>query len=502
MERARSARLAKANLERRGGLSVTKSNSYLLHDELVGVWRIHPWTRSAVGTIGRSLVGPGFEIVEREEGGADANKEDRQRILDYFYPREKRWHSIKDFVTTPAKIYLTAVYLKLFGQAAWEQIRDGFGQLHGFDFVYGKIAPNYDLAGAFKNPAWYQYSRAGAMEYERPDDLVYFVSPDIDGYMTGSSDLEAATSTTLTTDLLAGLANQSMIENISAPDGLFVVNEDMGDDLWEEVQAEIHDLYSGPINFGRPMVAARGLVDFKEFSQHRDMQWGESRNFNREEISAATGAYTGILGLMEGLSRANLNAVARQFWATTNKPLARLVEETINEQVIQRDLGISDWVVRFRPPEFQTEGEQVYDSIRRLTHAISTPNEEARRYGFPTFPGGDIRLVPGNMRVLGEEPPNSDGDEAWGTDPRQGRPPGDPAQSQKARFQEEREELANWQKICKAMVEDGEFPVTKRRFQARVLKSEWVDYGHWRLESASTSQEVEGVFDDLFAIYR
>jgi hypothetical protein len=503
VQRARGARLAKANIERRGGVGIGRSNSYQLHDELVGIWRIHPWTRSAIGTIGRSLVGPGFEIVPRDEKTGKADQDNLQVILDYFYPPHKRWTSIKDFVTGPAKIYLTAVYLKIFGQAAWEQSRDGFGRLHGFDFVFGKVQPNYDFKGKFLEPAWYQYSRAGAVEYQYPDDLVYFVSPDIEGYMTGSSDLEAATATTLTSDLLAGLANQSMIENISSPDGLFMVDRDISDPLWEEVQDEIHNLYSGPSNFGRPMVAARGLVDFKPYAQQRDMQWGESRLFNREEISAATGAYTGILGLMEGLSRANLMAVARQFWATTNKPLAKLIENTIDEQVIQRDLGIDDWVFRFKPPEFQTEGEQVYDSIRRVTHGISTPNQEAVRYGNPTFPGGDIRLVPKNMRILGEEPPTSDGDEAWGTHPLQGRPPGDPAgQSQKGEFQEEREELANWQKISKAMVRDGDFPITKRRFQARALPSEWVDYGHWRLEKASTLQEVEEVFDDLFARYR
>lgn len=484
-------------------ISVNKSNSYQLHGELEDVWRIHPWTRSTLSTIGRSLMGQMFEIIPRRGMQGEASPEERQKCWEYFYPTEKAWENVKDFISTPAKIYLTAVYLKLFGQAAWEQIRNGFGKLSGFDMVFGKIMPNIDIDGTFKNPAWTQYAKGGSQEFESPRDIVYFVLPDIEGYMTGSSDLEALTSTTLTTDLLAGLANQSLLENMGSPDGIFAVDKEIGDDLWEEAKAQIRELYSGPINFGRPMLASRGLVDFKPFTQPRDMQWGESRGFNREEISAATGVYTGIMGLMEGLSRANLTAVRRQFWATTNKPLCALIENSIEEQIFQREFQVYDWVLRFLTPEFQTEQEEVYNAIRRVTHGISTPNYEAAQMGIPIFEGGDIRLVPANMRILGEEPPSPGGDEAWGTHPMQGRPVGvDTAEPAKGEFAEQRDELRNWLRICRAMANDGEFPVTKRIFQPRELPPEYVEWGHERLSQARTLSEVEEVFDGLFSLYR
>lgn len=487
-------------------VSVARSSAYQVHDELVGVWRIHPWTRSALSVVGRSLMGQMFDIKVRPGMEGKASPEERQRCWDYFYPKEKSWNSVKDFISTPAKIYLTAIHLKLFGQAAWEQLRNGFGKLSGFDMIFGKIRPNHDLNGTFKKPAWLQSSRGGSVEFQDPRDIVYFVLPDIEGYMTGSSDLEALTSTTLTTDLLAGLANQSMLENMSSPDGIFTVDKDIGDDLWEEAKAEIRDLYSGPINFGRPMLSTRGLIGFTPFTQPRDMQWGESRGFNREEVSAATGVYTGIMGLMEGLSRANLTALRRQFWATTNKPLCTLVENTVEEQVFQREFQVYDWMFRFKTPEFHTESEQVYNSIRRVTHAVTTPNIEAAQMGFPTFEGGDVRIVPANMKVLGEEPVSPGGDEPWGTSPMHGRPPGggaaEPQKTEFIQFAAQRDELGNWLRICRAMAKDGEFPVTKRKFQPRALPAEYVEWGHERLEKARTSQEVEEVFNGLFSLYR
>lgn len=401
----------------------------------------------------------------------------------------------------PAKIFLTASMLKLFGQAGWEQVRDGFGNLSSFDLIFGKIKPNYDLNGQFETPAWTQFHRTGTVEFENVDDIVYFVLPDIDGYMTGGSDIEALTAITLASDLLAALANQSLLENIGAPDGIFSVDSELGDDAYEQLRAEIYDLFQGPANYGRSMIVAQGLLNFLPYNIQRDMQWGESREFNRQDISAATGVSSGQLGMAEGLSRANLGQMRRQFWDTTTAPLCRLIESGVNEQVFQRDLKVWDWCLKFQTPEFQTEGEKTYNAVRRISYAVSSPNEEAARMGYAGFPGGDLRLIPGNMRILGEEA-NAQGPPAFGTHPLQGRPRGGEKVETESDFEAERKELANWLRICKAMVRDGDLPVTDRRFEPKSLPPALVEWGHDLLSEAGSMREIEEVFDDLFAIYR
>lgn len=447
-------------------------------------------------------MGQMFEIIPAEGKQGSAGPEERKRCLEYFYPRKRSWNNVKDFVSVPAKLFCTAIMLKLFGQAAWEQVKNGFGKVITFDLIFGKVKPNFDPQGAFRTPAWSQFSKGAAVDFANVNDIVYFMIPDLDGYMTGASDIESLTATTLASDLLSALANQALIENIGSPDGIFKIEPDLDDEPYADLEAQIEDLYRGPVNFGRSMIVSEGLVDYMPFERERDMQWGESREFHRQEVSATTGVSAGQLGQSEGLSRSNLRELRRQFWDTTIQPLSALIESGINEQAFQRDLRIFDWIFRFRSPQFQTEGERTYNAIRRVSYAISTPGEEARRMGFPTdFTGANLRMMPANMRILGEEP-SKPGPPAWGTHPMQGRPRTEGQTGTKPEFEKQREELANWYRIAKAMANEEAFPVTDRQFEPRFLSPELVEWGHDELAEARSLEEIEEVFDGLFAVFR
>lgn len=503
LERKRARRLANGQLGRMSSISARFSSSYLMHNELLAVWRIHPWTRSTIALVGRSLMGQMFEIIPVEGRQGQASPEERRKCLEYFYPRERTWTNIKDFLSVPAKLFTTAIMLKLFGQAAWEQVRNGFGQVVTFDLIFGKVKPNFNSEGQFEAPAWTQYGKGGSVNFENVNDIIYFVIPDLDGFMTGASDIESLTSTTLASDLLSALANQALIENIGSPDGIFKVERDLDDEPYSDLEAQIEDLYRGPVNFGRSMIISEGLVDYVPFDRERDMQWGESREFHRQEVSATTGVSAGQLGQSEGLSRSNLMELRRQFWDTTIQPLTALIESGVNEQAFQRDLQIYDWIFRFRSPQFQTEGERTYNAIRRVSYAISTPGEEARRMGFPTdFPGANLRMMPANMRLLGEEPLQDLGPPAWGTHPLQGRPRTEGQEGSKPVFEKQREELSNWYRICKAMGREGAFPVTDRVFEPRYLSRELVEWGQDQLAKAKSLEEIEEIFNDLFCVFQ
>ena len=498
--------------------NVYTQNRRSLYQELVGVYRLHPWSRAGLIQIGRAILGPGFTFVPKEGKERTASREELERLKRYFGNRNRRWDNIKDYYGPLAKLYITAIMVKLFGQAAWETVRNYAGEPIGFDVIFARIEPNVDARGYFLDPPWYQYSFSNPPVKEpidNIDDIVYFVMPDIQGYPTGASDLEALVNVTLPADLQAALAFLNDIKNTSRPDGIWWASENVSDEDFEAFVEQIEALYTGVPNVGRAFITVKGEAGYQPFgTRAKDMMWSEGREFLRQEALAVIGTPGSQIGLTQDVNRSNVREARILFFENIVRPLQQAMAEVINLQVLERDLGIEDWEFRFKAPDFTTETEDANNAVKLISWGLATPNEiRTRKLNLPPYQGGDRVYIPLNVQpmVLGNgRQPEGQPQVEQPQQPQQAQPGGSPPQGQYPNAgrptTEERisaeplpvshitKELNRFRKKARRIIGNGKNG-TPVEFQSDVIPPHIMAFISGGLELAKSKDDVDRIFD-------
>ena len=178
-----------------------------------------PYMMSSGGTVGRSAIGPGYDIVRVKDDDSGTESE-RMRLKEFFEYQSQDMVNFKNVFGPLAKIYTTAFAFRMLGTAAWEVIRDGMGNPLGFDVIPGVLKPNIESDGKFKSPAYVQYLRSGSLEskseFQNAEDIIYFAVPDISSRLFLSESI-ALGEYTLPSEIYAARAYLSLHENRNTP---------------------------------------------------------------------------------------------------------------------------------------------------------------------------------------------------------------------------------------------------------------------------------------------
>lgn len=358
----------------------------------------HSWTRATVMTIARSAIGAGFSITRHPVYGtvtADSRIEksteipELKQIFDFFYGIEDDdVKYIQDLNTNASKIMYSVTSLVLYGQVAWEIIRDKDGVPIGFDVLAGYIFPNVDEKGKFKKPAYYfrPWNSSKVYEYKRAKDIIYITWPGTDLSIFGSSEYAAAAESSIPSDLYAAAVYRSHFENINAPfNGFWIVDPTTSDEDFKKFVAMVFNRYTGVRNFGRNPIIVRGHAEFKEMRSRSndDAPYLEGRRYNQEEISAVSGVSSSKLGLGSNVNRTNFREQRRDFWETTLRPLYAIMEEAIYRQVFVRLFNLKEWHLTFNRPDLTTALEQATIDTRYIMNGVMNPNEARVNINLP-----------------------------------------------------------------------------------------------------------------------
>lgn len=398
--------------------------------------RAQSWLRASLSTIGKSLVGPRFSFA-KVEGFEDKATEEDLAVLRDFYglgAPSREFTNYRDFFTTGAKLYATAVSLSLGGFAAWEIRRNALGFPISFDYIPGFVRPNVDSNGAFLKPAFIQTLSSHlsvTASWDDPDDIVFFARPDFGG-MAFSSDLEALVNFALPSDMHAAMSWLSMHKNRNAPlDGYWEADPSMSDESFKELQRILKKRYSGSQGYGRSPLVSRGALSFKRIQRGEDeAPYLGGRDYARQEIAAVTGVPGSKLGVTSEMNRASSREAKRDFYETQVEPLQALIEEATYSQVHVRLLGISGWRLKFGNPAFVNEIEQASIDKTYISSGVWSPNEVRANQGRDKRKGGDKFSDPTRQNLGGRTPvaepdvpdPAEDEDPVEGSEPEEPRP--------------------------------------------------------------------------------
>jgi hypothetical protein len=464
----------------------------------------HGYIRAAMSTVGRSAVGAWWSLRRHSEYGDKASELQRRKLYNFYMMRNRRWDNIKDFQGIAYKLMIGAEYLRYFGQAAYQIIRDETGRPVGLDHLPGLIIPNVDSAGYFKpgRPAFIQYPSRDIsvkVEFSDPRDIVYLINPDWEGSPMGGTDVESLSTYALPIDLYLQVAAREYLKNRDKPEVVYELAPDISDEAFNDFVKEMQSRQAGPSNLGRSPIAIQGEFKVHEMRPYPDaLPYQESRKETREEALAVTGVSGAKLGITDAMAAANIREMRREFHEASMSPLFRLIEMGLYEQIHVREFRADGWEFKFNSPDFLSAVERATVHMRYRQMGALSPNEVRYDIGKPARPDdqGDMfddQEIPENQgsppEGREEEPdaPSQIGEPSLtGDDPVRGDQHDEEVRSMIG-------ELRRWRAFALKRAVKGK---SLRAFRPEYLPLDMAGLVEEHLSRAQTPEDVARIFDE------
>jgi HK97 family phage portal protein len=149
----------------------------------------------------------------------------------------------------------------------------------------------------------------------------------------GQSPLEAAA---IAVDIhnAGGAWNKALIDNAARPSGALVYrgtqgNEQLSEDQFERLKAELTNAHTGAANAGRPLLLQGGLEWTAMSLTPAEMDFVEARNAAARDIALAFGVPPMLLGIPGDNTYANYREANLAFWRQTILPLVTKAAATL-----------------------------------------------------------------------------------------------------------------------------------------------------------------------------
>ena len=253
----------------------------------------------------------------------------------------------------------------------------------------------------------YQVYKEGKLYRKMPaEDVVHvqFTNP-ADPYW-GQAPLQAA-GKAVDTDVEASNWNKSALQNRAVADGAFVFKNIISQDQFDNARQMIRDQHGGSSNARLPWIVGSDASWHQMSFSPVDMDYLDSRKFNREEICSAFGVPPALIGIMDNATLANIETSRQIFWEDTVIPLLTDIRDAFNRALV---------------PEFGETGLRLNFDIKHIpaNHALFKQNVDTAwklwnmgipfnmlnqrlHLGFDEVPGGDDGYLPANMLPVGSE---------------------------------------------------------------------------------------------------
>lgn len=135
----------------------------------------------------------------------------------------------------------------------------------------------------------------------------------------------------------AGAWNQSLLQNGARPSGALVVKssenggyENLNEEQYIRVKAQIEELYSGAANAGRPLLLEGGL-QWQEMSiSPKDMDFINTKNSSARDIALAFGVPPQLLGINGDATYNNMAEARLALWEQTILPMLDNMAGSLN----------------------------------------------------------------------------------------------------------------------------------------------------------------------------
>jgi len=291
--------------------------------------------------------------------------------------------------------YETMVRLELSGSCCWLLIKDKMGipreiwplPLTKTASIQPEVSPDAKIQ------CWL-YMDGNIRTVFNPEDVLFFHYPSPASPFKGMSPLLAQA---YPYDLDLFLLQHQRNIFLRGADPLLHLHTDqvLTQDQLEEMRRYIQDRFAGPNKAGETLITHSGLQASKLSPSNREMMLNSVERFVRDRLITSFDLSPGKVGLVEDVNRANAEALNETFLNECLRPKIMLIEETIEQFLLPiYDDGLT---CNFQMPDYGDREMRLRERESRLSHFLSTINEERVAEGLDPVPWGDAPWIPNNL---------------------------------------------------------------------------------------------------------
>lgn len=127
---------------------------------------------------------------------------------------------------------------------------------------------------------------------------------------------------------------RNLFLNGAQPDGIITFPEKVEDIDYDEFAARWRESHMGVSNAGRVGILEMGATWIAGTQSNRDLEYGELRTMNRDEIREAFRMHKALLGTVEDVNRANAQTAEETFSSQLQIPRLERRKNTLNDKLL------------------------------------------------------------------------------------------------------------------------------------------------------------------------
>lgn len=163
------------------------------------------------------------------------------------------------------------------------------------------------------------------------EDVLHFKLSNPADPTVGISVLEAAAKP-VDTDVEQQSFNKTAMQNRGIMDGVFIF-KDLAQNQWETVREKIKEMFTGSKNARTPGIIGADANYVRTGMTPAEMDFIESRKFNRDEILLIFGVPPQLVGVQESSTFNNFQTSRRVFWEETVIPMLVKIKDSLNHSL-------------------------------------------------------------------------------------------------------------------------------------------------------------------------
>lgn len=245
----------------------------------------------------------------------------------------------------------------------------------------------------------YEYEQDGVRQRFEVSDIIHNKFNDPANPYWGISPLQAG-ARLVDTDVEAVRFQKVSLQNRAITDGIFTFDHPLTKDQWEEARRMVREQHQGMDNAHTPWILGAGAKWQQMSLSPLEMDFLNSRKFNREEICSLFQVPPPIVGIMDTSTYNNIETARKIFWQDTVIPLLEDIKDSFNlsltpefGQGIELSYDISN------VQALQTSTQEKINNAKNLWSMGVPFNVINQRLelGFDDVEGGDMGYLPSGL---------------------------------------------------------------------------------------------------------
>ncbi|WP_082874399.1 phage portal protein [Arthrobacter sp. OY3WO11] len=289
---------------------------------------------------------------------------------------------------------LTDLHMVLAGEAFWGILRNGLGKAEQLWPMMPHLMKH--VVGDDGAITGWVYRVNGKDIPWDAADIVHFPLTDPNNIYRGMSVVRAA-ARAIETDAHAADWNRNFFFNSARPDLALETDQTLTPQVFERMKEQWNDEYQGTANAHKVAILEAGLKLNKLTMTQKEMDFLESRKYNRDQILAMFGVSRVMLGLIEGDGRSNMEAAEYNHAKRVVRPLMARKASVINHRLAPE--YDSKLIIGFTDP-VPEDKEFLLKERTSSVNLYKTVNEVRAELGDEGINGGDTLFVPNSLRPI------------------------------------------------------------------------------------------------------